>query len=130
MRSSVISVKVKNGDFSKTTKYLQKLKDRLYMRKLTKYAELGLKALIDATPKRSGLTSSSWDYYITKNDKGATIHWINNNVNQHMNVALLIQYGHGTGTGGYVQGIDYINPALKPVFDKIAKDLFKEVKDL
>ena len=114
------------GDFSKTEKFLAHAKDPDFLDKLDKYGRMGVNALRQATPKDTGKTADSWDYIIRKTTNTATIIWTNSNVNKGVNVALLIQYGHGV-RGGYVQGIDYINPALKPVFDKIAKNAWKEV---
>lgn len=93
----------------------------------TKYAEEGVKALEKATPKDTGLTASSW-YYEIKNVKGGVIiSWLNSNVNKNVPIAIIIQFGHGTGTGGYVKGTDYINPAMKNVFEEMANQLWEEV---
>lgn len=98
------------------------------MRKiLDKYGRLGVEYLSSNTPKRSGKTAASWDYDIEERNGDYTIVWTNSNTNQQVNIALILQYGHGTGTGGYVRGIDYINPAMKPIFDNIADDAWKEV---
>ena len=118
------------GDFSKTEKFLKKAKDADFYKSLEKYAEIGVTALREATPIDSGLTAESWSYEIERNRDGASITWINNNTNDGENIAILIQYGHGTGTRGYVHGRDYINPAMKPVFDQIAEDIWKEVTAL
>ena len=115
------------GDFSKTEKFLKKAKDADFYKSLEKYAEIGVTALREATPIDSGLTAESWSYEIERNRDGASITWINNNTNDGENIAILIQYGHGTGTGGYVHGRDYINPAMKPVFDQIAETAWKEI---
>lgn len=118
------------GDFSKTVDYLTGLK-KLDMKKiLEKYGELGIDALLEATPKRTGLTSRSWDYKVTVNSREATINWFNTNVQNGLNIAVILQYGHGTKTGGYVRGRDYINPAMQPIFDEIADLAWKEVTDL
>lgn len=90
-------------------------------------AQEGLKALIAATPKESGITAESWGYKITHTRQKTTITWFNNNINDGFPVAIGLQYGHGTGTGGYVQGQDYINPAMKPVFDQIADRVWRVV---
>lgn len=118
------------GDFSKTKKYMEKLREFALTGKLNKYGEMGVKALQSATPVRTGTTASSWGYTIETSGDEISIHWTNSNINKRVNIALLLQYGHGTGTGGYVQGIDYINPALKPVFDSIVEDIWREVKGL
>lgn len=118
------------GDFSKTYKFLKKNENiRVYLlSKLEKYAQEGVEALRINTPKRTGKTANSWYYEITDDGDTITIHWKNSNLgNGWAPIALLIQLGHATGTGGYVQGIDYINPAMRPVFEKIAADAWKEV---
>lgn len=88
---------------------------------------MGVKALSEATPVLSGKTASSWGYQISKGHGSFSIHWTNSNINDGVPIAVIIQYGHGTGWGGYVQGIDYINPALRPVFQDIADQVWKEV---
>ena len=125
--SKTISFKL-DGDFSKTKGFLQDIRDKVKNATLEKYGKMGVDALFKATPVDTGLTANSWDYVIEQTDTYARITWINTNVKKgYANVALLIQYGHGTGTGGYVEGIDYINPAMQPVFDKIANSLWKEI---
>lgn len=94
---------------------------------LEKYARQGVQALSRATPVDSGRTAASWDYEIVEQEGRVSVHWINTNVNEGVNIALILQLGHGTGTGGYVVGIDYINPALKPIFDEMADAAWKEV---
>ena len=94
---------------------------------LEKYAQQGVSALASATPVDSGATASSWGYEIARSGQGATIYWTNTNSNQGVVIAVILQYGHGTGTGGYVQGRDYINPAMRPVFDQIADAAWREV---
>lgn len=117
------------GDWYKTRKYLKKLSDEEYMKVLDTAAQLGVEALSSATPKDSGLTAASWDYHIVKSGDGTTIEWINTNLaSGWFNVAIALQYGHGTGTGGYVQGYDYINPAIRPVFDHISQIVWEVVK--
>jgi hypothetical protein len=115
------------GNFNNTEKFLKKISTADFMRNLEKYGEMGVQALASATPIDSGLTASSWSYEIEKSSDSYTIHWVNNNVNNGVNIAIILQYGHGTGTGGYVQGRDYINPALRPIFDEIADSAWKEV---
>lgn len=115
------------GEFSKTENFLEKARKILELSKLDKYGEMGVKALELATPKDSGKTASSWYYEIERKDNSLTVTWSNSNVNKGVVVAVLLQYGHGTGTGGYVRGVDYINPALKPVFDSIVESIWKEV---
>lgn len=116
------------GEFVKTIDFLGKAKDTLSNSSLRKYGEMGVEALRKATPKRSGKTASSWYYEIEKTKGSVTITWLNSNVNDGVVVAVILQHGHGTGTGGYVRGVDYINPALKPVFDKIVENVWKEVE--
>lgn len=119
------------GDFSKTYKFLDNVKKFKPETILKRYAKEGVAALKAATPHESGLTANSWSYEIEiKDGKNATIHWINSNRNKGVNIAVILQYGHGTRNGGYVVGRDYINPAMKPVFDKIAAEAWKEVKSL
>lgn len=115
------------GDWSKTTKYLSRLERMEMFKTLGKYGDQGVRALASATPKDSGETANSWTYEVVVSGKSARIVWKNTNVNQGVNIAIILQMGHGTGTGGYVQGRDYINPAMRPIFDKIANEVWKEV---
>lgn len=116
------------GDFDKTEKFLENIEKERYINDvLDRYAQEGVRALAEATPIDSGLTASSWDYEIEKSSNGYIIHWLNRNINKNVNIAIILQMGHGTGTGGYVQGIDYINPAMRPVFDKIVDEVWKGV---
>jgi hypothetical protein len=115
------------GSFKNTERYLEHLsKDNLYAT-LSKYGTLGVNALSNATPTRTGLTAESWYYEIVQRRGYYSIRWHNRNVNEGRPIAILIQYGHGTGTGGYVQGRDYIMPAIRPIFDRIAAEAWKEV---
>ena len=106
---------------------LRKMKDFSIEQILIKYADAGVKALSSATPMDTGKTAASWGYEIESSKDGHVIHWINDNVNNGVNIAIILQYGHGTGTGGYVQGRDYINPAIAPIFEQIANDAWNEV---
>ena len=115
------------GDFSKTEKFLNIISKKLYYRNLQKYAEQGVAALASATPIDSGTTANSWNYEIRQTKNSVSIYWTNSNVNKDVPIAVIIQYGHGTRNGGYVQGRDYINPAMRPIFDKIAENVWKEV---
>ena len=115
------------GDFSKTIKFLNKVKNVKINNILSKYGEIGVTALSQATPKDSGVTSRSWNYKIEVNNDNASIVWYNTNVVKGVNIAVILQYGHGTRNGGWVEGRDYINPAMKPIFDKIADQVWKEV---
>lgn len=117
------------GDFKKLDKFLMANIPSLYRRKLEKYALQGAQALAAATPIDTGKTAMSWSYDIIQNDYEISIVWKNSNINKYVNVALILQYGHATRNGGYVQGIDYINPALKPLFDKMAEAAWEEVID-
>ena len=115
------------GDFSKTFKFLKKLHDKKFLKKLEHYGQVGVEALKDATPKDTGLTSESWSYEIHTYKSSVKISWTNSNNNHGVYIAVLLQYGHATRGGGYVQGIDYINPAMRPIFEKIANDVWLEV---
>lgn len=118
---------VSKGDFSKANSFLERLLEVFDHGELDKYGAIGVEALRSATPVDTGKTADSWDYEIERSDGVAKIVWTNSNINEGVNIALILQYGHGTGTGGYVVGRDYINPAIRPVFDKIADDAWKEV---
>lgn len=121
-------IKVKHvGNFNKTERFLNAMKGQMYLNKLGDYGDIGVKALSDATPIDSGLTSKSWTFEIERKKSSTTINWVNTNNVDGFNVAMALQYGHGTGGGGYVAGRDYINPAIKPVADKISEGVWKEV---
>ena len=115
------------GDLSKTTRFLGLIVKSDYLKILDKYAQQGVEALSSNTPVDSGTTASKWGYEIKRHIGGVGIYWTNDNINKGVNIAVILQYGHGTGTGGYVQGIDYINPAIRPIFDEIAKSAWREV---
>lgn len=115
------------GDLKKTSEFLKEIKKFGIDSVLNKYGQRGVEALAAATPKDTGKTASSWSYEITKNKDSTTITWKNSNVNKGVNIAILLQYGHGTGTGGWVEGVDYINPALKPIFQQMADDAWEEI---
>lgn len=115
------------GDWSKTHKFLIKITNKDYLNVLSKYGQLGVAALSSATPVDSGKTATSWHYEIVREGENLSLTFNNTNVNKGVNIAIILQYGHGTGTGGYVRGRDYINPAIQPIFDKLANDLWKEV---
>ena len=116
-----------DGDFTNTYKFLTRLQKGEIFKSLEKYGEKGRAALAAATPKDSGKTAASWTYKVDVSNGGASITWDNTNENNGVKIAVILQMGHGTGTGGYVQGRDYINPAMRPIFDKIASDVWKEV---
>lgn len=122
----MISVSSK-GDFAKTIKSLNKMSSSSIFKALEAGGRSGVAALSAATLKDSGETSQSWDYTVTKSKNNWSIEWTNSHMAGSAPVAILLQYGHGTGTGGYVAGRDYINPAMRPVFDKIAADVWKAV---
>lgn len=115
------------GSFKKTEKFLKKSFGKDYRSVLEKYAQKGVQALAAATPVDTGLTAASWSYEIIQNGSTLSVIWKNSNVQKYVNIALILQYGHGTGNGGWVEGIDYVNPALKPIFDKMADAAWKEV---
>ena len=122
----MISLKVKH-EGSETEKFLEHLKQLHIMEILNKYAQIGVDALVAATPKDTGTTAASWGYEIEQDAEGYTIYWTNDNFNQSFNVAINLQKGHGTGTGGYVSPTDYINPTMVPLFEQIANDAWNEV---
>lgn len=97
------------------------------MSHMREFGEQGVQALASQTPAESGKTASSWSYDIVRTSEGVSIYWINDNVNKGVNIAVILQFGHGTGTGGWVEGRDFINPAIRPVFDDIAEKAWKEV---
>ena len=118
------------GDFSKLSRYLERAKEAEKVGILDKYGREGVAALVSATPTDSGKTAVSWEYEIVRQNGSVSIVFKNTNVNKGVNIAVILQYGHGTGTGGWVQGRDYINPAIQPIFDRIADDAWKEVSRL
>lgn len=115
------------GSFKKTEVFFNRMMNANYLRILEKYGREGVNALSKATPVDTGETSKSWDYKVTLDNRGTKLIWFNTHKHNGVPIAILLQYGHGTRNGGYVQGRDYINPALQPIFDKIAEDLWKEV---
>lgn len=115
------------GDFSKITRFLEKAKEAVRLGELDKYGREGVAALASATPVDSGSTANSWYYEIENRNGSATISFHNSNIQNGVPIAIILQYGHGTGTGGWVQGRDYINPAIQPIFDKIVRDAWREV---
>lgn len=115
------------GDFKKLNSYLERLEEVIKLGKLNKYGERGVSALASATPVDTGLTASSWQYSINREKDSVSISFENTNINNGVSIAILLQYGHGTRNGGYVQGRDYINPAIQPLFDRIAEEAWKEV---
>lgn len=116
-----------NGDFVNTRKYFERVKQAAKVNVLDKYGQAGVAALASASPVESGTTAGSWYYEIKRQNGKAVIEFCNSHVNKGVNIAIILQYGHGTGTGGWVQGRDYINPAIQPIFDKIVEDAWREV---
>jgi hypothetical protein len=115
------------GDFSNTERYLARLKRKEMFAVLNKYGTLGQNALANATPRESGLTAESWSYSIVERPGYYSIRWHNNHIEDGIPIAVILQYGHGTGTGGYVEGRDYIMPAIRPIFDQILAEAMREV---
>lgn len=118
------------GDFSKTTRYLEKTKRGINIRSLDKYGQAGVAALASNTPTETGLTANSWYYEIENKNGKVTISFCNSNIQNGVSIAIILQYGHGTRNGGWVQGRDYINPAIQPIFDEITETAWKEVSEL
>lgn len=118
------------GDFSKSMRFFERLKETVQLSDLDKYGRAGVEALSSATPVESGLTASSWYYEIIHTNGRVTLTFNNSNIQNGVPIAVILQYGHGTGTGGWVEGRDYINPAIQPIFDKIAEDAWREVTNL
>lgn len=115
------------GDFSKTFRFLERVKDISNIANLEKYGQKGVAALASATPVDSGKTANSWEYKIERTSGRLSISFYNTNIQNGVPIAIILQYGHGTGTGGWVEGRDYINPAIQPIFDEILNDLWREV---
>lgn len=115
------------GDFTKLTRFLERAKNAVHLGDLDKYGREGVAALASATPVETGLTAASWYYKVTNKNGVAKITFYNSNIQNGVPIAIVLQYGHGTGTGGWVEGRDYINPAIRPVFDKIADTVWREV---
>lgn len=118
------------GDFSKSTSFLKKAKAMDYLGNLDKYGQEGVNALASATPVDTGLTATSWYYEIEKHNGSVKITFNNSNIQNGVPIAIILQYGHGTRNGGWVQGRDYINPAIQPIFDQIVDSAWKEVNKL
>lgn len=122
----MISFKQK-GDFSKLTGFLERIKESVKIGDLDKFGRAGVEALSSATPVNTGKTANSWYYEIDNKNGVATISFNNSNIQNGVPIAIILQYGHGTGTGGWVEGRDYINPAIQPIFDEIAENAWREV---
>lgn len=118
------------GDFSKFTHFLERAMEKVRLGDLDKYGREGVAALASATPLDTGLTANSWYYEIENRDGIASIKFCNSNIQNGVPIAIILQYGHATGSGGWVEGRDYINPAIRPIFDKIANNAWREVTKL
>lgn len=118
------------GDFSKLSRFLERAKETVHLGDLDRYGREGVAALASATPVDSGLTASSWYYEISRTKEDVTISFKNSNINKGVPIAIILQYGHATRNGGWVEGRDYINPAIQPIFDRLANDAWKEVRKL
>ena len=125
----MISIRQK-GDFSKLTRYLENVKNGVQVNNLDSICQEGVAALASATPVDSGLTTSSWYYTIERTEGSVTINFCNSNIQNGVPIAIILQYGHGTRTGGWVEGRDYINPAIQPIFDKLTEEAWKEVSNV
>lgn len=118
------------GDFSKLTRFLERAKEVVHIGDLDKYGREGVAALASATPVDTGLTARSWKYEIQQKKGSITISFSNTNIQNGVPIAIILQYGHATRNGGWVQGRDYINPAIQPIFDRIANEAWREVTKL
>lgn len=122
---------ISTGDYSKVTRWLERVKESIGKGILDKYGRRGVEALALATPKDTGLTALCWYYEIQNDDGEATLRFCNSNLgNGWCPIAIILQYGHGTGTGGWVEGIDYINPVIRPLFEQLAQEIWKEVNSI
>ena len=129
MARGIVVQMSEKGDFKKTFKFLKAMQEKKFLSNLNKYGERGVQLLSENTPRDTGLTASSWYYKIEDDGNTLKLTWYNSNVKKdYFNVALMLQYGHATKNGGWIEGIDYINPALKPLFDEMEKDIWEEVK--
>jgi hypothetical protein len=124
----MIKVTVK-GSFRNADAFLQRMKARSYLKQLEKFGAQGVVALRNATPVESGATADSWTYEIIERPGYFSIQWLNTHTEEpgHIPVAVLVQYGHGTRAGHFIAGLDYINPAMRPIFEQIAIDMWREV---
>lgn len=115
------------GDFSNLSRFLERAKEVIKLGDLDKYGRAGVAALSSATPVDTGKTANSWTYEIVRQNGSVSIEFHNTNIQKGIPIAIILQTGHATGTGGWVEGRDYINPAIRPIFDKIAKEALEEV---
>lgn len=118
---------VHEGHFDSTKKFLKRMQENRFDAMIEQIAKAGVSALSSATPVDTGKTAASWGYEIEKSSNKIVVNFTNSNVNHGVNIAVILQYGHGTKNGGFVQGRDYINPALQPIFDKLEEDMWKVV---
>lgn len=118
------------GDYSKATRYFERVRQAAEIKIANKYGAKGVSALASATPVDTGKTASSWSYTISRGSGGVRIDFLNSSQNKGVHIAIILQYGHGTGTGGWVEGRDYINPAIQPIFDELADAAWAEVTKL
>lgn len=118
---------VQKGDWKKTSSFLERALELVKLGKLDKYGQEGVEALANATPKDTGKTASSWSYQIVRKNGNVSLQWLNSNVNDGVLIAILIQYGHAFQNGVYVEGTDFINPAMRPIFDNISDEIRKEL---
>lgn len=116
------------GNFKKTRKFLKRCSNLQLDDLLDQYGKEGVEALARATPKDTGKTAASWSYAVHKSDGRISITWSNSNIVDGVPIAVILQYGHGTRNGGYVEGVDYINPAMRPIFERIAQRAWGEVR--
>lgn len=116
------------GSFVNTDRFLNRMRKGEVFAHLNRYGQKGAEALAKATPKREGETAAGWDYRVTKKRGRYTITWTNSHIVDNVQIAVIIQYGHATRNGGWVEGVDYINPVIRPLFDEIASDIWKEVQ--
>ena len=118
------------GDFSKFSSFLERTKNKVHLGELDKYGREGVAALASATPVDTGLTARSWSYQIENKNGSTILSFHNSNIQKGVPIAIILQYGHATGTGGWVEGRDYINPAIQPIFDRLAQEAWREVTKL
>lgn len=119
---------VARGGFKNVSSYIERLKENINIGTLDKYGKRGVEALASATPRDTGLTAASWQYSITRESGKATLSFHNTNFQNGIPIAIILQYGHATRNGGWVQGIDYINPAIRPIFEELANQAWEEMK--
>lgn len=119
---------VSKGEFKNLEKFLERMEKNSIFEELDKYGRAGVEALRSMTPVDTGITANSWSYSVAVGREETRIIWNNTNINKGVNIAIILQFGHGTGTGGYVQGRDYINPAVQPTMDTIARNVWEAVK--